>query len=665
MPELCDRTDGLEDVLLTGDPDEVFHHAAKCSQCRTELLDRSLYPAGCQEPRLGYLILCHLDELVVGLEEQSADPDGLLQTLRAHAEGCGACSTELDELAACGDELTWEAEESVEREAPSIVVSCVVCRGKLVRGHAVYCAACLAPHHLPCFEWHGRCAVMGCAEERFVRPEAPRPLEARLPVRVHSDPRREPEVPSQPLPARRRVRSGRLIALATLCAVGAGVAALSADLESSRALEPAGGPSAQAPVMEWREVAVQAQVQGAPAEGHVVGAVSWGPEVVWVHGPRRLLDANPGPYPSLVDVSGRTDGWRGTFEVTCPPGIACRARVQVEVEIAPRGGPAVAVVHGPLGPSRISAADLEDACRLDPHYRDLPPGEGHARLRLQVEELERMVEEVVLAEHARAAGLTDADVAAEVAARVEEAARSHGGVDGLRRTWEDLGTSLEAWRARLERRALGARLIGRRVDSDDEVTPEDVRRYYAQHPELARGGEGETRLREILVHPWPETSDRLPPALDDYLQTQGHWDPREYMDLLRSRLLLGDPFDVVAQGGSMGQGGLAVFPHADAGAFLVSPLAEAVNALEPGDVTPVIEVYTGTLHVIQLVARRPGGVRSLEEATPLIRERLRIERYREDVREYAARLRARTPVETFPSSLGARRSRVDPGDSGR
>lgn len=64
-----------------------------------------------------------------------------------------------------------------------IALSCSFCRGGLVRADAVYCASCLAPHHPECWREYGRCSVMGCGEQRVVRPSE-RPDVAPAPVTV-------------------------------------------------------------------------------------------------------------------------------------------------------------------------------------------------------------------------------------------------------------------------------------------------------------------------------------------------------------------------------------------------------------------------------------------------------------------------------------------------
>jgi hypothetical protein len=64
--------------------------------------------------------------------------------------------------------------------ALKILLACTFCKGGLDRREAIYCAACLAPHHQDCLETYGRCAVSGCGETRTV---APRGLQRKQPRR--------------------------------------------------------------------------------------------------------------------------------------------------------------------------------------------------------------------------------------------------------------------------------------------------------------------------------------------------------------------------------------------------------------------------------------------------------------------------------------------------
>jgi hypothetical protein len=124
----------------------------------------------------------------------AAQPEGLLEdaersTLEAHLLACATCPALARDLqaslaAASFEEreppaATWDliaAKIQDEREgrgpqtALRILLACTFCHGALDRKEAVYCAACLAPHHQDCIETHGRCAATGCGETRSVAP---------------------------------------------------------------------------------------------------------------------------------------------------------------------------------------------------------------------------------------------------------------------------------------------------------------------------------------------------------------------------------------------------------------------------------------------------------------------------------------------------------------
>jgi tetratricopeptide (TPR) repeat protein len=102
-----------------------------------------------------------------------------------HLAGCAACRARreelLDVLASLGEKeapseiapqpTTWSAIDARLAATPTLEVSvaCSFCKGKLVRAEAVYCAACLAPHHEDCWDEHGACAA--CSATTLVRAE--------------------------------------------------------------------------------------------------------------------------------------------------------------------------------------------------------------------------------------------------------------------------------------------------------------------------------------------------------------------------------------------------------------------------------------------------------------------------------------------------------------
>ncbi|MBI3725194.1 tetratricopeptide repeat protein [bacterium] len=123
--------------------------------------------------------------------------EGERDALERHLGDCASCGSlapAFEKSLSLGAERapadSWEkirsglASLSTKREeddAPLVRLSCTYCHGELVRSSAVYCAACLAPCHEPCFFEHGRCAAPGCSETRIVRACVPAPLVPAMP----------------------------------------------------------------------------------------------------------------------------------------------------------------------------------------------------------------------------------------------------------------------------------------------------------------------------------------------------------------------------------------------------------------------------------------------------------------------------------------------------
>lgn len=210
---------------------EALEHVARCGPCRVAALEARLFPAGCEAPALGHALLAHLDDEL---------PDALAE----HARRCAACAAELQDARRALDELAAEPlEVAAPGPAPRVAVSCTYCHGGLDRPEAVYCAACLAPHHDGCFADHGRCSAPGCAETQVVRPGA---------VRVVATPRR----PRALFPR---------VAFLAVALGGVGAAALAGQRLLSRATP---GPAAPAPASKVERLdprdAVVATLDGEP-----------------------------------------------------------------------------------------------------------------------------------------------------------------------------------------------------------------------------------------------------------------------------------------------------------------------------------------------------------------------------------------------------------------
>ena len=141
------------------------------------------------------------------------------------------------------------------------------------------------------------------------------------------------------------------------------------------------------------------------------------------------------------------------------------------------------------------------------------------------------------------------------------------------------------------------------IQVDTFVTEDELRtRYEAEEPAL------ELRARHIMfqlpIGSTPLQRDSVVTALSD----------------VRDRILAGESFETLAQqlsqdpGTAFNGGDLGLFGRGD----MVAPFEEAVLALQPGDISDVVETPMG-LHIIRLDERR---VRGFEDAAPLYRRQV-------------------------------------------
>ena len=266
----------------------------------------------------------------------------------------------------------------------------------------------------------------------------------------------------------------------------------------------------------------------------------------------------------------------------------------------------------------------------------LAGGYGSGRTRVQLAELDRLIEERVLLQ--RAAEKKIALTAAQLAtvAPLEAPAETAG----------SLSPDYLLARAR-ERRVIEA-LLERELPAVVAATAPDIERYYERHLSSFHHG-GQTRMREIVIYVDPKDAQRVPPDLAEQLGPEsGLWDARAFaMQLWRVKPWLASSFSEYCERYSMGTSEVQAFSTDDMREVLVPPLGDVVNDLEEGDVGHLVECYTGSFHIVQLVSRRPSASRSLAEVTPEIRAVLQRERRAEQHRAYVAERMAGARIDTF------------------
>ena len=154
----------LDELLLSGRSDELFHHAEGCGSCSATLLLAGSYPVGCCQPQEGYQVLLHLDEL--------SDPEAdAAATLVEHVSSCSACQEEVEQARLAINELNVSSHELFDFDDPELglALRCGHCEETLARADSACCAGCHAPHHPQCFGQHQQCARPACGARASLR----------------------------------------------------------------------------------------------------------------------------------------------------------------------------------------------------------------------------------------------------------------------------------------------------------------------------------------------------------------------------------------------------------------------------------------------------------------------------------------------------------------
>ena len=167
------------------------------------------------------------------------------------------------------------------------------------------------------------------------------------------------------------------------------------------------------------------------------------------------------------------------------------------------------------------------------------------------------------------------------------------------------------------------KLVDREVRGRLVVSPSEITAYYEQHLDQYQGAES-VRLSNILI--------RIGGGLDD---AQAKVRAQEVRDALTG----GADFTKLAtqhsQGPNAAEGGMMGWVQRGR---LIPEIEQAVFALEPGQISPVVKSTLG-YHVFRVEERRPVQTKPIAEVQGEIRDALLQTKFQQRYREWIAKLR--------------------------
>ena len=286
----------------------------------------------------------------------------------------------------------------------------------------------------------------------------------------------------------------------------------------------------------------------------------------------------------------------------------------------------VAVVNDEV----ITQADVEGrvTALLEDRER-LPTGqEDPAQVREAV--LTRLVEQRLMLQEAKRSGISISSD--EVLKRLEEIRGRFDSEEAFQRMLSASGLSKEQLKEQLRDQLMVQRLLDRMVRATIVVSPYEISKAVAEHPELAKTGD-RVRVSHLLVRVGDTRSEEQARAL---------------IETIHQRVVGGEEFAALAtrysddpqkeQGGQMGW----VAPGE-----LLPELDDAMQRLSVGECSAPIQTKLG-FHLIKVEERRTSSSLSVMEANHAVAQRLYQQKFQAQFARWLDELKRRAYIQLTP-----------------
>jgi peptidyl-prolyl cis-trans isomerase SurA len=245
--------------------------------------------------------------------------------------------------------------------------------------------------------------------------------------------------------------------------------------------------------------------------------------------------------------------------------------------------------------------------------------------------LNRIIDNLLIEQQSRKAGIVIADE--ELTNAIKDLLRRRNiSQDDLQKALDREGTTLEAYKKGVRDQLMRIKLIQREIKSKVAVSDEEIGAYYRKHREDYEGKET-VRIRQILL-PLPKEEDQ---AEKEKIRADAEG--------IHKRLLNGEHFELLSAKYSQGSAAAA---GGDIGyiekGMILHEVEVAAFSLSLNQISGVIESPVG-FHIIQVIDRRGGGIKSIESVREEIREKIDQEKMEKKFDEWLDALRIRSHIE--------------------
>ncbi len=249
----------------------------------------------------------------------------------------------------------------------------------------------------------------------------------------------------------------------------------------------------------------------------------------------------------------------------------------------------------------------------------------------------RVVDSKLLAQEARRQGLKPNEE--RVQQSISQIEQQAGGADKFASTLASGGMTVEQFTNMLREMDLAQELVNQKIKPGVTVTEADARKWYDENPSAFERPE-QVHARHILIKVAPDADEAAKKAALDKAAKA------------RARALKGEDFAELAkelsEGPSAKDGGDLGFFTKDR---MVKPFADAAFALEPGQISDVVETRFG-YHVIKVEERRPASKQPFEEVKDRLTGFLGQQKLGEAVQTELKKLRDKAKIEEVGGEAG-------------
>ncbi len=258
--------------------------------------------------------------------------------------------------------------------------------------------------------------------------------------------------------------------------------------------------------------------------------------------------------------------------------------------------------------------------------QSLPESSDADTLEMERVALRRLIEQRLILQEAKRAQITAG--AEEVLSRLDTVRGRFESEEAFETSLASAGMTKERLKESLREQLMVQRLIDTKVRAGIVISPQEVARELAAHPELARGGD-RVRASHILVRVGEAPSEE--PA-------------RRRIEDLRQQLVRGGDFAALAKQYSED-------PHApDGGAMdwvaqgeLMPELDAVLFQLKPGEISQPIQTRLG-FHLVRVEERRAADQLAPEHAQSAVYQRLYEQKFQQAFTRWLTQLKERAYI---------------------